>query len=94
MIFYSCSCVKGTLIEVNENLIANPQLLRTKARHTLLSYDQSPIALISSSSSSVSLITQPLSEGYVAIAIPKLSEAASTCSHLLTEYQYKELKRL
>lgn len=33
---------------------------------------------------------KPLGEGYIAVVLPKLEEAQSTCCELLTEEEYKE----
>ena len=35
---------------------------------------------------------KPLSDGYLAVVLPKLSEASMACSHLLTEDQFSKKK--
>ena len=43
--------------------------------------------------SSLVLLRKPLSDGYVAVVLPRLSEASAACSHLLTEDQFSEKKK-
>lgn len=43
-----CSCIRGRLIEVNENILSNPALLQEKVRHFLVLYFSAFISLLTS----------------------------------------------
>ncbi|XP_071411099.1 protein Abitram isoform X1 [Pithys albifrons albifrons] len=57
------SCIRGRLIEVNENILSNPALLQEK----------------------------PLTEGYIAVVLPKFEESKSVTQGLLTQKEYEEV---
>lgn len=57
------SCIRGRLLEVNENILHNPELLKEK----------------------------PLTEGYIAVVLPKFEESKTVTEGLLSQKQYEEV---
>ena len=70
-------------MEMNENLIANPNLLISKVCALVAN-------IIHVCSHLPILYFKPLGEGYIAIVMSKLVDADKVCSELLSEKQYKE----
>ena len=79
----NCSCVKGTLVEINDKLVTNPELLRSAVK--LLNQHIYHACTVCD-------FLQPLSDGYIAIILPKFSEAETVCSHLLSAEEYEQRK--
>ena len=82
-ILISHSCIKGILLEVNETLIKTPQLLVSKVCGN---------TYIILCCNDYNYSQQPLSDGYIAILLPKHTESNTVCSHLLDELQYKTIR--
>ncbi|KAM9206959.1 protein Abitram isoform 1-T1 [Dugong dugon] len=88
------SCVRGRLMEVNENILHKPSILQEKVRKRAKKYD--PIHVFYGIFSHLIVLTilfpfQPSTEGYIAVVLPKFEESKNITEGLLTQEQYEEV---
>jgi len=81
-------------MEVNENILHKPSILQEKVKEAEKSMIQSTYFLSDFTHLTVLNIlfpSQPSTEGYIAVVLPKFEESKSITEGLLTQKQYEEV---